>query len=241
MTESNKPTKTIGIIGGAGVAATNTLHALIEEELTQKGAFRDAHHPQIITFYATQAPSRSLFLEGRGKDFTHDYIAIGKKLQSIGAQAICMCCNTAHYSFDIIQESIQMKMLNLIEAIAFLVKKSNVHSIGLIASEGCLKGRVYERYLERICPNVRIVYPDLEFQNKVTQGICNIKNYHRFDTFDSKERPRNLFQSVKEHLVAGGGGRKSDYWLYRYSCGLYGQRQYRFFGSVERFDYQGGI
>ena len=208
MKEALKPTKTIGIIGGAGVAATNKLHALIEEELTQRGAFRDSHHPEIITFYATQAPSRSMFLEGRGEDFTHDYINVGKKLQQMGAQTICMCCNTAHYRFDIIQEAIQVKMLNLIESIAQLIQKSKVRSVGLMASDGCLKGRVYERYLERMCPNVQIIYPATEFQKKVTQGICNIKNHHRFDTLDSKERPRNLFQDVKEHLVRGGGAEK---------------------------------
>lgn len=206
--QKNKPIKTIGIIGGAGVAATNTLHALIEEERTQNGAFRDAHHPEIITFYATQAPSRSMFLEGRGEDFTSDYIKIAQKLQLMGAQTICMCCNTAHYCFDNIQEAIQVKMLNLIESIALIVQKSKVRSIGLIASDGCLKGRVYERYLERMCPDVQIIYPAPEFQKKVTQGICNIKNHHRFDAPDSKERPRNLFQDVREHLVRGGGAEK---------------------------------
>ena len=39
----------IGIIGGAGVAATNKLNELIEIDLTSKGAFRDCHHPEIIT------------------------------------------------------------------------------------------------------------------------------------------------------------------------------------------------
>ena len=140
--QKNKPIKTIGIIGGAGVAATNMLHALIEEERTQNGAFRDAHHPEIITFYATQAPSRSMFLEGRGEDFTSDYVKIAQKLQLMGAQTICMCCNTAHYCFDNIQEAIQVKMLNLIESIALIVQKSKVRSIGLIASDGCLKGHM---------------------------------------------------------------------------------------------------
>ncbi len=202
-----KPTKIIGIIGGAGVAATNKLNELIEIELTQQGAFRDAHHPQIITYQATQVPSRSMFLEGRGEDFTDDYIEVGKKLQQIGAQVLCMCCNTAHYSFDTIQKSLQVKMLNMIEEIAHIVKNSGVDSIGLVASDGCLRGRVYERYLERICPNLKIIYPTTSLQKRVTQGICNIKNIHRFDREDSKERPKNIFKEVKEHLIANGAQR----------------------------------
>lgn len=87
----------IGIIGGNGVAATNKLNCLIEERLTREGAFRDAHHPEIITWQATQAPSRSMYLEGRGPSWIEDYVEIGEKLKSCGCTELCMCCNTAHY------------------------------------------------------------------------------------------------------------------------------------------------
>lgn len=235
-----KPTKIIGIIGGAGVAATNKLNELIEIELTQQGAFRDAHHPQIITYQATQAPSRSMFLEGRGEDFTDDYIEVGKKLQQIGAQVLCMCCNTAHYAFDAIQKSLQVKMLNMIEEIAHIVKNSGVDSIGLVASDGCLRGRVYERYLERICPNLKIIYPTISFQKRVTQGICNIKNIHRFDREDSNERPKNIFKEIREHLVANGAQRVimgcTDIRVDYNGGGGY----YMFFRGFKRFDHQRG-
>ena len=38
----------IGVIGGNGVAATNRLCQLVEMEMTENGAFRDAHHPEMI-------------------------------------------------------------------------------------------------------------------------------------------------------------------------------------------------
>lgn len=55
----------IGIIGGNGVAATNRLAELLEEKFVKDGAYRDAHHPEMIIWQATQAPSRSMYLEGR--------------------------------------------------------------------------------------------------------------------------------------------------------------------------------
>ena len=48
----------IGVIGGNGVAATNRLCALVEEKMTNSGAYRDAHHPEMIIWQATQVPSR---------------------------------------------------------------------------------------------------------------------------------------------------------------------------------------
>ena len=64
----------LGIIGGNGVAATNRLLELIEEKYTRNGAFRDAHHPEMIVWQATQAPSRSMYLEGKGESFISDYV-----------------------------------------------------------------------------------------------------------------------------------------------------------------------
>ena len=80
----------LGIIGGNGVAATNRLLALIEEKITKAGAYRDCHHPEMIIWQATQAPSRSMYLEGRGPSFIEDYVNIGRKLKDCGCTEICM-------------------------------------------------------------------------------------------------------------------------------------------------------
>ncbi|MDR0738317.1 MAG: aspartate/glutamate racemase family protein, partial [Prevotellaceae bacterium] len=132
----------IGIIGGAGVAATNKLCELIENKLVERGAFRDGHHPEMIIYQATKAPSRSMYLEGRGPSFVEDYFNIGVKLKEAGAHVICMCCNTAHFAIDELQERIGLPFINVIKEVVLLAKKTNNHRIGLIASEGCLKGKV---------------------------------------------------------------------------------------------------
>ena len=159
----------IGVIGGAGVAATNKLQELIETHMTQDGAYRDCHHPEIIIWQATQAPSRSMYLEGKGESFIPDYVEIAKKLKICGATKLCMCCNTAHYAIDEISAEAQIPFINLVENCVIRVKKSGVKSIGLIASDGCLKGKVYEKYFEQHCPDIKIIYPDNEYQTLVTK------------------------------------------------------------------------
>ena len=81
----------IGVIGGNGVAATNKLCQLIEEKLTKSGAFRDAHHPEMLVWQATKVPSRSMYLEGKGPSWIEDYILIGKK-QSTEPKINYMAC-----------------------------------------------------------------------------------------------------------------------------------------------------
>jgi len=196
--------KIIGIIGGAGVAATNKLQELIEVELTQNGAYRDCHHPEMIIWQATSAPSRSMFLEGKGESFISDYIEISKKLKNCNVGKIAMCCNTAHFAIDEISKEADIEFINLVKECVLRAKKMNVQKVGLVASDGCLKGRVYEKYFSELCCDKTIIYPDEEFQKLVTKGICNVKNVHRFDDINSFEKPCNIFKKVKEHLINKG-------------------------------------
>ena len=194
----------VGIIGGAGVAATNKLCELIEQLYTVNGAFRDQHHPEMIIYQATQVPSRSMYLEGKGSNFIDGYIAIGKKLREAGAEIIAMCCNTAHYAIDEIQRSIGIPFINVIEEVARTTKESNKKKIGLIASDGCLKGKVYEKYFDLFYPDAILIYPDPDFQKKATEGICNIKNKNRFFDEYHPKRPKNIINEIFVHLKEKG-------------------------------------
>ncbi len=196
--------KTIGIIGGNGVAATNKLQELIEVELTRNGAFRDCHHPEMIIWQATKVPSRSMFLEGRGESFIPDYVDIAKKLKMCGADKIAMCCNTAHFAIDEISQKAKIEFINLVEQCVLKAKETGATNIGLMASDGCLKGLVYERYFKKHFQEAKIIYPDEEYQKLVTKGICNVKNIHRFDNINLQENPSNIFASVKKHLAKKG-------------------------------------
>lgn len=193
----------LGIIGGNGVAATNKLNSLIEEYFTRKGFIRDCQHPEIITWQATKVPSRSMFLEGRGESFIPDYIKIGLELKRIGCSHLCMCCNTAHFALDELQDKIGLPFINLVQHVVDSALKTNASKIGLIASDGCLFGKVYEKYFSQ-SDSERLIYPELEFQKMVTRGICNIKNSSRFYPIDSPERPKTLFNNVCKHLHEKG-------------------------------------
>jgi len=197
--------KKIGIIGGAGVAATNKLNCMIEEYFTLNGAIRDCHHPEIITYQAVNVPSRSMFLEGRGESFIPGYIEIGKKLKLLDVDIICMSCNTAHYAIDILKNEIELPFINMVDLVAKEVLMSEKNNkIGLIASDGCILGKVYEKYLNEYLPNSTIIYPDKQTQSEVTKGICNIKNTNRFLNENNSLRPKSIFLNVCNHLTDAG-------------------------------------
>lgn len=195
---------TLGIIGGAGVAATNTLLELMEVAKLQDGAFRDMHHPEMIILQATQAPSRSMFLEGRGASYIEAYLEAIQKVRSAGATKIAMCCNTAHWGISTLEQKSGMPFINVIYEVLMLVKKTGKKNIGLLASDGCLKGRVYEQYFEKLLPDATLLYPSDQLQHEITRGICNIKNKSRLLPEDHPDRPRNIFTRVTEKMFDSG-------------------------------------
>ena len=170
----------IGVIGGNGVAATNRLCDMIERKVTAAGAFRDAHHPEMIVWQATSVPSRSMFLEGRGQDWRPDYIRIAKSLKGLGCGIGCMCCNTAHYAVDEIAEKSGLRFINLLEEVANRVKVIGLEKIVMFCSDGARKFDIYGAAFKRICPKVELIYPSETDQALVTKAICGVKTKDRF-------------------------------------------------------------
>lgn len=194
----------IGVIGGNGVAATNRLCQLIEEKVVKAGGFRDCHHPEIIVWQATQVPSRSMYLEGRGESFIPGYIEIGKHLKACGCDELCMCCNTAHFYIDELQQGVGLPIVNLIELVGRKVNTSGAKKVGLMCSDGLRTVKFYDTVLANICTSAEIIYPDSEYQKLVTKGICNAKNTNRYLGHDDPENPASCFSAVVEHLVEKG-------------------------------------
>lgn len=194
----------LGVIGGAGVAATNKFSELLEIEATKQGAYRDAHHPEIIIYQATQVPSRSMFLEGKGEDFSGGYIEVGKKLKAGGATLLCMTCNTAHHAIGKIESGVGLPFINLIEEVVLEAKKYGKTKIGLMASDGSLKGEVYEKYMYKLLPDATIIYPDKRHQEELTRGIVNVKNKNRFKCVTDVDRPHFIFKNICLHLYNQG-------------------------------------
>lgn len=193
----------IGVIGGNGVAATNRLCTLVEEMKTKAGAFRDAHHPEMIIWQATQVPSRSMYLEGRGESFIPGYVEVGRKLKECGCTTLCMCCNTAHYAISELEEQIGLPFINLLAEVAKECNKLGAKRIGMMCSDGLGKIKLYDKYFTAANPEMHLVYPSEDMQKLVTLGICNAKNIKRYDPA-SEEYPETLFSKVCDHLVEQG-------------------------------------
>ena len=195
----------LGIIGGNGVAATNRLCQLIEEKRTRAGAYRDAHHPEMIIWQATQAPSRSMYLEGKGPSFIEDYVRIGGQLKQLGCSDLCMCCNTAHYAVDELSEKIGLPFINIMDEVAKEVNQRGSKRALVMCTAGLRKYHLYEKSFTKYAPDTDVIYPTDNIQEWVTKGICNAKNTYRFaERSIEPEHPYNWFMKVCEYYREQG-------------------------------------
>jgi|GEM_PF-904043 len=192
----------IGIIGGAGVKAGVELMRRIEDKVTGMGAYRDGHHPEIILWQATSAPSRSMFLEGRGPSFVGPYVEVARKLKKCGAKILCMSCNTAHAAIRQVERAAGIPFIDLLKETALTLRADfpGKYRVGLLCSQGTADHRLYDACFAKHHPKAVAVYPDQRFQALVNRGICEVKN-------TSDMSPANkTFRKAVRHLM----GKKTD-------------------------------
>jgi aspartate racemase len=162
--------KVVGIIGGMGPSATVDL---MNKIITHTPATRDQDHIHIIVDNYAQIPDRTNAILGEGTSPAPFIIESAKRLQNAGAELLAMACNTAHFYYDVVQESVQIPILHMPLETAQYLHKHHFTKIGLLATDGTLKTQLYKKSCEQY--GIEVMEPDTEMQKHVMQGIYAIK------------------------------------------------------------------
>jgi aspartate racemase len=192
--------KSIGIIGGMGSLATCDLFKKI---IDMTDAKCDQEHIRICIDCNTSIPDRTKAILGDGIDPVPEMVRSGVRLQSMGANVLVMPCNTAHYFYDRITPFFDIPLLNMLKETAQEIKKRKIKKIGLLATDGTIKSRVYHTALanagiDLVTPSPRkqmsvmdVIYNGIKASNK------NISLNEFYGTIDE------LFEKGAEILVLG--------------------------------------
>ncbi|WP_048148292.1 cysteate racemase [Palaeococcus ferrophilus] len=158
--------RTIGILGGMGPLATAELFRRI---VLKTPARRDQEHPRVIIYNNPKIPDRTAFIIDEGEDPRPALVESARKLEEWGADFIVMPCNTAHFFEETIRRAVRIPLVSMVEETAEHVKRLGIKKVGLLATDGTIKGMVYHRALLR--RGVRIALPDRKGQKDVMRGI----------------------------------------------------------------------
>jgi aspartate racemase len=104
--------RTVGILGGMGPEATVLL---MQKIIAATPALDDADHIPLIVDQNPQVPSRIRHLiEGTGEDPGPVLVAMARRLQAAGAEALAMPCNTAHHYAPAIRQAADIPLIDMV-------------------------------------------------------------------------------------------------------------------------------
>jgi len=166
------PEKIIGILGGMGPEATIDLFYKI---IKFTPAEKDQDHLRIIIDNNPKIPDRTAAILGKGEDPLPALRETAKNLEKAGADFIIIPCNTAHYFLPLIQESVKIPILNMIEEAAKETQQRipQIQKVGLLASVGTYKTEIYHQQFKKF--NIEVISPEEKDKEEVMKAIYAVK------------------------------------------------------------------
>ncbi|UII24660.1 amino acid racemase [Fulvivirga maritima] len=174
--------KTIGVVGGMGPMAGV---ALVEKITRNTPAHKDQEHFSVILVSNPMIIDRTQFLEGEVDENPAYQISESiAQLAKCGADVVGIACNTSYSSaiYDVLCEElkrrdIKVNVLDLPGETYEELRKhgENVRKVGIMATNGTYKSRVYESILTS--NGYEVVLPDVNFQETIIHQIIYNSDY----------------------------------------------------------------
>jgi len=186
----------LGIFGGMGPEATADLYKQI---LDLTPATTDQEHIPALIFSNPKVPDRMASI-ANGGELIKPYLRFSvNKLEEAGASFIAIPCNTVHYFYDYMQESVNIPVIHMIRETANEVALSypNVKKIGLLATTGTIESGLYNKELENKGFEVLTPADSIEI-NMVMEAVYGIKSK------TGKQKNEDLLAIAGQHLADRG-------------------------------------
>jgi aspartate racemase len=137
--------KTLGLIGGTTWVSTVDYYSYINQMAAERlGGSASA---QLILYSVNFAEIKGWADEGNWKAIGERLSELARKLESIGAEGIVLCANTMHIVAGAVQESINIPLLHIVEAVGREIKKQNAKKVALLGTGFTMDNDFYQTKL----------------------------------------------------------------------------------------------
>lgn len=137
-----------GILGGMGPQATVDLMSKV---IAATPARCEADHVHMIVDCNPHVPPRTVALLEDGASPGPELARMARALVDAGATVLAMPCNTAHAFIDEIVAAVDRPVLHMIDLAtdAIASRATNVRTVGVLATRGTRRTRLYHDRIER--------------------------------------------------------------------------------------------
>jgi aspartate racemase len=166
----------VGVLGGMGPAATADFFQKLVEATP---AEIDQDHLRVLVWSDPLVPDRTAALLGDGPDPTSWLIRGARLLVAGGADLIAVPCNTAHAFLDAVEAEVGVEIVHMIDRTARAVAELDpgIRRVGLLATPGTVRARLYDSWLSR--HGIAVVAASEAERRVVTEAIARVKAGHR--------------------------------------------------------------
>lgn len=159
--------KMLGVIGGLGPMATAYFMELVTD---MTDAATDQEHLEMLIYSAPSIPDRTRYiLDNTSENPLPEMLKIGNCLVRQGAERIAIPCVTAHYFFEELTSGIPVPVINGVRETALHLKDQGITKVGIMATDGTVRSRVFHRELEKC--GIEAVVPTQDRQADVMHLI----------------------------------------------------------------------
>ena len=188
----------IGIIGGLGPLATVKFMEMLDKRLNNYNK-----EYEIVVINDPTTPDRtSYILDNQNDNPIHSILNMVKNLELFNCDLIVMPCNTASYFYKEIVANTNILFINIVEETVKYLNKLNVKKVGLLATQGTIKSKIYEELLNNY--NIDLIIPDSYNQDIVSSIIYDgVKSGKDIDLNKLYEVTLDLKNQGAEKIILG--------------------------------------
>lgn len=150
-----------------------------------------------------QIPDRTASILHNGKNPTPQLTKSALLLWAMGAEILLIPCNTAHYFYEEIQNSVDIPVLNMIELTRQILIKKGVAKAGLLATKGTIESGIYQKIFKN--SDIELIIPNEEEQKVIMDLIyLGVKAGKRdYNIKSAKQVMENMFSLGAQTLILG--------------------------------------
>jgi aspartate racemase len=147
MREHGQPSRTVGILGGMGPAATVDFY---DKLVRATPASRDQDHLRVVIWADPTVPDRHDAICGDGEDPTPWLERGVDHLVRCGAQVLAVPCNTIHAFLPAVLAGRDVEFVSIVDATVDAVLRTPSSAVGILATDGALASGLYQSALRAV-------------------------------------------------------------------------------------------
>ncbi|MED1560127.1 aspartate/glutamate racemase family protein [Bacillus paramycoides] len=187
--------KTIGLIGGMSWESSVEYYRIINKEVKNK--LGGLHSAKCLLYSVDFEEIERFQADGKWEEAGKLLGDVAYSLEKGGADFIVICTNTMHKVIDYVEEKINIPILHIADATANQIKKSNLHTVGLLGTKYTMEQDFYKA---RIKSNgIKVLVP-----NDSEREMINKVIYEELCLGNIEQSSRDYYKKVITNLVDNG-------------------------------------